>query len=800
MILKFTVRNLAKRPFLNLIKVIGLSLALSGLLVIALYLKSELSYDSSHLKSDRIYRYSLTSENFFGGKHFARVYYAAYIPDMTEYYPEIESYVRLAPIRGGFIKKKEKFIEVNQAFQCDSTFLQIFDCDLLVGNSETILNDPGSMIISQSFAQKVYGDTNPVGQILSLPSGQFYTENTDFTIKGIMCDFPKNSHLHPDFITTPINKSVFDGWAWSYLLLSENGDPKNIETNFIDFYASLTGEKKEDLKVEAHLQNIKDIHLYSDKLREIETNGNTTVVYTLSLAALVLLFISLINYANLNIGMAGFTDKFMYINKISGSLDKVSFKHYLFEFILIFIATLFMSSFVVMILKSIIQSSFGFNILEDNIRLIIFVIAIFGLLSFFSSISPLFKQVIGKANSFLNITKDNLIKRKGISKGLIVMQYTISIALIIAVFVIHKQTKYAINNSLRGSSSNIICFENVHANIQKDFSLFKEELLKYNSIESVSAMFAPPGGEANDIFHFELEGYIPDETNSVDKMIGVFPCDYSFASIFNLKFISGKNFSEINVDDENAGEYIINEAALKRLQFLNPEDAIGKNFGLIFSYGDIKLPKGKIIGVVKNFHFSSLKKEIEPLVLFKRNDMWISNLIISFKQENEINALKSIKNVWNQLFENYQFEYEYVESMYKNVYKSELLQVKLLSGFTLIALFICSMGLLGMSLLVTQRRTKEIGIRKVNGAKIYQIMMLLNWDLVKWIVVSFIFAIPIAYFTMNKWLESYAYKISIDWWIYGFAGLFAILISFITASIISWMAAKSNPVKALRYE
>ena len=228
MILKFTIRNIFKRPFLNLIKVFGLSLALSGTLLIVMFLKTELTYDSIHKKSDRIYRFTTTNEGFFGGKHFARLYYSAYIPQMAEHFSDIENYVRLAPIRGGFVKLNEKFIHINQAFQCDSTFFEIFDSELLVGNPDLILNDPGSMVVSESFAKRVFAKKNPIGQTLSLPSGQYYGESTDFTIKGIMKDFPQNSHFHPDFITRPTNENILQGWAWTYLLLS-----KKANLNFI---------------------------------------------------------------------------------------------------------------------------------------------------------------------------------------------------------------------------------------------------------------------------------------------------------------------------------------------------------------------------------------------------------------------------------------------------------------------------------------------------------------------------------------------------------------------------------------
>ena len=243
MVLKIVIRNLKKRPFLNLIKVVGLSLSLSGILLIVLFLKNELTFDSFHKKSNRIYRFTTTDQSFIAGRHFARVYQTEYIPQMAKYFAGIENYVRLAPIRGGVMKYNEDYILVNQAFECDSTFFEVFNSELLSGNPENVLNDPGSMVVSETFAKKTFGKLNPIGQILTLPSGQFYGVNTDFTIKGIMKDFPQNSHFHPEFITTPVDKTVFGGWAWTYLLLSENANPDNILSGFKEFYSSQIGRQ-----------------------------------------------------------------------------------------------------------------------------------------------------------------------------------------------------------------------------------------------------------------------------------------------------------------------------------------------------------------------------------------------------------------------------------------------------------------------------------------------------------------------------------------------------------------------------
>jgi len=800
MTLKFAVRNISKRPFLNFIKIAGLALALSGILLIVLFLKNELTFDRFHKKSDRIYRFTVTDPTFIAGKHFARVNNTEYIPGMAEYFPEVENYVRLAPVRGGVVKHNAEFILVSEAFECDSTFFDVFDSELLVGNIKNILNGPGSMVLSESFAKKVFGTVNPVGQILTLPSGQFYVKNIDFTIKGIMKDFPRNSHFHPEFITTPADKTIFSGWAWTYLLLSKNANAEKILSGFKDFYSSRVEDKTGEIKIEAHLQKIPDIHLHSNKLREIETNRDISVLYTLSIAALILLLIALANYANLNLGMTGFSDKYLFVSRVWGSSNPMSLKYFLYEGIIIVMASVLVSGFITSFSLITIKKYFALNLSAGRASLILLVAVLFSLLVIMADILPLFKQVVSNIKPSLDYRNKANIQRKGISKSIIVMQYTVSMILIVAVFVIHRQTTYGLKSSMGAENNNIICFEDVHTDVQVKFEVFKNELLKFSSVKSVSAMFAPPGGEANDMFRFSMEDYIADETMKAGDMIGIFPCDYSFPGIFNLKFLSGSDFSEKNTDIEGSGEYIINESAMKRLNYTDPDEIIGKEFKLISGIDGIEIPSGKITGVVEDFHLSSIKKEIEPLVLFKRDALWLINFVVSFQPGMQKKALTDIKGVWTKMFPGYPYQYEYVSSMYRTVYKTELLQAKLLLIFTLAALFICSMGLLGMSLLTAQRRTREIGIRKINGARIDEIMTMLSWDLVKWIIISIVISIPLAFFFLRKWLENFAYKTSLSWWIFVLAGFTAVLIVLITVSVQSWKAATSNPVEALRYE
>lgn len=797
MVTRFVIRNLRKRPLLNIIKVAGLALGLNGILFIALFLKNELSYDAYHEKADRIFRFTTTDQRFLNNNHFARVYNSEQLPDLAAHFPEIENYVRLAPMKGGILKHGEKYYSINQAFVCDSTFFELFAAELILGNRESVLDMPGSMVVSESFAQRVFGKENPVGETVERPAGQFYGEPAQFTIRGVMKDFPQNSHFHPDLIASS-SEGPINWWAYCYLLLNENSNVTKITEGYTDFLARQFDIPVDEVQTKAHLQKITDIHLHSGKLREIEANGNMTNIYVLSIAAIILLLISVSNFASLNLGMAGFNTPFIAVNRILGATRSMNFKYFAIESFFIVAVALMLTIIVAVPLNLYISRQFGFNLFESNALFIAGVAALFCLISFLTGLQPIVNQTI---NTLYHTRRSKPTKTTTplTNRWIIVSQYTFAIVLIASVLTISLQTNYSLNHSMGVKEDNVICFESVHASIQQKFPLFKEELLKHNSIEAVSAMLEPPGGEANDMFRFEMEGMEPTEDDS-RNLIGVFPCDHSFASLFKLNFLSGNNFSATNTDVEGSGEYIVNKTAMRHLNYTDPDEIVGKNFRLIFSSPGIEIPAGKITGVVEDFHLSNMKKKVKPLVMFKRDGLWLINFVVSHKPGMKQTALADMQQVWDELFPAYPFKYEHVSTMYQQVYKTELLQARLLSIFTLIALFICSIGLLGMSLLATQQRVKEIGIRKVNGAQISEILTLLNKRYLKWVTIAFVIATPIAYYAMNKWLQNFAYKTELSWWIFLLAGVLALGIALLTVSWQSWKAANRNPVESLRDE
>jgi len=708
--------------------------------------------------------------------------------------------VRLSPVSGGLVQWEEKKIPMQQPFFCDSTFLKIFDVRLLLGDAEEVLAGPSSLLISESYAKIIFGDVNPVGQILTIPTGRRHADAISLQVTGVMEDFPRNSHFHPEFVATSPNPAFLDGWAWTYLLLHPGAGTDGIKAGFPAFLAERGETTVEEVDYVAHLQPITGIHLHSQKTREIEGNSHIAVVYSFTIAVIILLFIALLNYNNLNLGMLRYSDDLMFVGRVYGASRRQQLKYYLYEGLCILVLALLLSLVLVLLSAMFIQSRFNLDLLKGNVLFMLLLLAVIGLAGFVSGFFPqvqaYFRNILASARN----TSGGVVRKRRLSKGLIVIQYAIAMVLIVSVLVIQRQTSYALRSGLGAENSGIVCLNHVHSSIVEKFPGFKQALLNYPSVRSVSGMLDAPGSDANDLFRFSLEGYEVDESNPQDEYIGILPCDYSLPSLFKLPFVTGRDFSERFIDAEGSGEYIINESALERLGYADPSEIIDREFQLFFHTPDIAIPAGRIIGVVEDFHLSSLKREIEPLVLFKRDSMWIDNMLISFHPGNLAQGMKDAERTWEDLFPGHTFSYDFVDSMYRQVYLVERLQAALLLLFTLIALFICSMGLLGLSLLASQQRIKEIGIRRVNGAETGDIVGMLNRDFLKWVLLAILLAMPLAWLGMRRWLEAFAYQTGLSWWIFLLAGLIALLLSAIPLTIQSRKAARRNPLESLRCE
>ncbi|WP_419212790.1 ABC transporter permease [Maribacter sp. X9] len=793
MLVRYALRNIRKRIVLNLIKIVGLSLGFCGVLFIALFLKKEVSYDKGHDKANRIYRLTTTNPDVFEGAHFARITDAKKVNQLPLDIPDIEALVRMMPLRDKLLLKDDQYYAIDQAFAVDDTFFKLFDVSFYEGNSNLALANPGSAVISKSLAHKVFGDKSPMGKIISLPPGHYNTIETSFTIKGVMEDFAQESHMHPELLIMP-GADAISGWAYVYTLLKANTDFKEVIPKISQKLNDLYGlDRNSETEIEAHLMPLNDIHLTSNLLREIEANGSTSNIYLMAIAGLILLFISLSNFTSLNLGMAAYLEKFLALNQILGSSNRITMRYFLMESSIILFCSLVLVLLGTFQLNRFILNHYQSNFLESNLLFALGVMLCFFILGLLAGVYPVVKK------GFRVVTLGNRIKQGSsvkTHKVLLVTQFAMAIVLLVGVIVITRQTNYALGNSMGATKDNVISIPYVHADVQKDFQVFKAELLKEGAIRSVSAMMSPPGGETNDMFPFTME----DAPDTENKFIGIFSCDYSFANVFELPFLSGKNFTEKSIDQNGNGEYIINATALNYLGFQDPHEVLDKDFALISPVDNVVLPEGKIIGVVKDFHLSGLQTKVAPLVLFKRENSWLENIAISYEPSLKTTAIAAIEKTWEEMFPNYPLSYYPVSTLYENVYKTELVQKNLILIFALIAILVSAMGVLGLSLMVAQRRFKEIGIRKVNGATISEILVLLNTDFLKWIIIAFIFAVPIAYLGANKWLESFAYKIELNISMFLLAGGITIFTTMLTISWNSYRAAKQNPVNSLRTE
>jgi putative ABC transport system permease protein len=791
---KIVRQDLHRRFFLHALKIIGLSLSLSGCLIIGLFIKFELSYEDFNKNKDQCYRLTIDYLASANERHFACVYNATYLQKMQEYFPQIRNYSRLSLIRDKIILNGEESLPLNEGFYCDSTFFSVFDVEVVEGNRQPSLTKPNSVVISETLSKKLYGSTDPIGKILTLAEEKNIRSSVIYIVNGVIKDFPKNCHFHPEILINSVDKSVFSRWSWVYLLLTKGSDPRIITNRFNDFFALYIRANAKEIKMQAYLDNIKDIHLLSNKEKEIEKNSDYNVIYSLSIATLILVITGFLNYFNLNIGMAGRKSKFLFISRILG--EKLpSIKYSLIDGLYFLFFLVIFSLPIYVIMEFAFQKNYNINLHECNLLTIFAAIIIF--CAFVIIIDALTIYLYDIKPTRLNNVIQTTGKRTSIS--IILIQFTISIVLMTSSFVIYRQSKFALISSI-GFNKHMLCIKKIPTEIQRKFELFKNEMLKDGDVEFVSGMYVDPGEQPKDILEFKMAGYIPDPENRADRYIGILPCDYSFASMFGLEFLAGRNFTSTLSDHSGSGEYIINEAAMKRLNYTDPNEIVGKDFQIISSENNILIPSGQIIGVVKDFYLSSIKKKEEPVVLFKNESLYLSNFVISFKSRITDKQLVNLKNNWTLLFPDNTFHYEYVNLIYKQLYQPEIFQYSLLLIFTIISLFICTMGLLGMTLLSIRNRIKEISLRKIVGASVQNLYLMLSWDILKWVILANIIAIPISIFSLNKWLQSFSIKIELSWWIFFNSFIISIIIVLLTVSFHIFKATKINPSEILKYE
>lgn len=782
---KIAFRNLWKHKAFSFINIFGLGVGFACCLLIGLFIQHELSYDRYHKNSHRIYRLATHVQGSTYGEGIAKIG-GPWAPVAKEAIPEIEEFSRFVIFGPALINQGAGKIEENKGFYAESSVFDMFSWKLLDGDAATALTDPNSIVLTKSLAQKLFPGVNPLGKDIVINNEPAYK------VTGVLQDPPPNSHFDFSFfVSLPTYKHEnLNDWKYyqfyTYLLLKPGASSETI-TKKIDDLLNSNLPAEEAKAYTPILQLLTDIHLHSNLFREISPNSDIKIIYIFGLIAFIILVIASLNFINLTTAKAGNRAKEVGIRKATGALKGSLIKQFLLESMLIgFIAGIvayIIGLMAVLPFGDLMGTNLNYNIFENSKPFIF----LFGLIILTCIISSIYPAFVLSSFKTIKVLKGNFSfnANSGLRKSLVVFQFTLSIGLILAVLVIQSQTHFMRDKNLGFNKDQIIVVPLQNERANSDLSFIINKIKAIPGVESVSASANQPGGSDWGI-PYEAVGLPEDQQPPMRSLV----VDEDFLNTYDIQIVKGRNFSRDFVTDTAA--FLINETAARQLGW---EDPIGQKLAL----PAISRVPGPIIGVVKDFHYHSLHAVIEPLYIFMKKD-WNTQLNIKIDEQRMDATLASLKDAWTEIEPQNPFQYNFLDESFEAFYQKEKNVLRLLVWFTAIAIIISSLGLYALSTLIAKQRVREIGIRKVLGASVSNVVTLLSTEFLKLILIALIISLPVTWYIMNRWLENFAYKITIGWEVFAVAGTSAVLIAFITISFEAIKAAMANPVKSLRTE
>ncbi|MBA4850657.1 ABC transporter permease [Emticicia sp. BO119] len=797
--LTITWRTLLKHKAISLIMIIGLSLSMAAFMLITRYVFDELSFDEFHQHADRIYRINLHDYKNKVLTNSSAISYHAEGPAIKESIPEVEDFVRLHRAEGMINYRKAdgevvSFQEKN-GFYADASFFKVFSFPLIKGYVNQVLQSPQSVVVSASMAKKYFGQEDPIGKVLQLTSEW---QGGNYIVSGVFADVPDNSHFHFDFIFAIQNllkndQFVNGGWYWTnfytYLLLKPDAKVGTIENSIATVIEKHLGRlwKRYNIHQTMTLQPIREIHLHSLSNSEIEPGGKMEILYVLIVVALLILAIGWLNYINLSTVMGMERGKEVGIRKTLGSEKKQLIGQFLLEsFIFNLLALLIGIGLFLMATQVITQSDFA--ILSQPVFYLA-IIAVFCLGFVLSGIYPALALSSFKPMMVLKGSLSTSSSGKVFRKGLVIFQFSASIMLIISTIVINQQMKFMQKQDLGMSIDQKLIINTPKilrtGSFTNDVTFFKDRILSNTGVKNVTASSSVPGREI--FWTSEYQRF--HEAANTFKLCHMVAIDEDFIPAYEMKILAGRNFVKEMILDDNA--VIINETAMKAFGFSTPESALNQEIG-------DALPKN-IVGVIKDFHQESLKSNTKPIVF--QHIPWNSTYLTLTLQSKDIkNTLFMVEEIYKNAFPNNAFEYFFLDTYFQQQYEADERLAKLFNWFAGLAIYIACLGLLGLAMFTARSRTKEIGIRKVLGATVGSIAILLSKDFLKPVLWAVLIASPLAWYAIHWWLQGFAYRVPIRWWVFVAGGMTAILIALLTISFHSIKSALMNPVKTLKIE
>ena len=791
--LKFALRNFRKYKIFSFINLTGLIIGITASLLIFMYVVNELSFENIHKNRDRIYRVNTgfgrgASEMIMAGAN------TALAPAAESDIPGIEKATRFLPAKNINVKYGEKHFKEAGFFYADTSFFKIFTFPLVKGNSTNPLADPNSVVITETIANKIFGKENPIGKAIQCG-------DNDLVVTAVAKDIPINTNVRWDYLAPfslykKLNPASTDwqsfGNCYTFLLLQKNVSDAEMGKKLNDLLIQNAGKVMSDF-IKLYPQKLTDIYLHSKTIFEQGLTGNITYIYLFSIVAVLILIIACFNFMNLSTSRSIYRAKEVGVKKVLGANKFSLAKQFLSESFLLTVFAVLISAVLYEILYPMLSDFLGYKIAVQSIYSIYFYIILITIIlitGFVSGIYPAFFlskfQPVEALKGVANPGSAGAFTRK----VFVVFQFTASIFLIIATVSIFNQLNFMRDADLGFDKSNLVLidFPASSEGALAKYELLKNKLLENPDIKDVCGIYTLPGVNNKEMKSVKLSQ--GDKDNKVIRSIGV---DYNFISTLGIHLISGRSFSE-KFSTDNDKSVILNESAVKYLRLKNPVGTSiyvpgGKN-------GDKEV---KIIGVVKDFHIASLKDKIDPFMLYI-NPASYYTVVVKLLPDQQSETMDYVKNQWTKIFPNRKLEYSFMDQTYYQLYSSEEKLAQLFTIFSLLAIFVACLGLFGLSVFTTEVRTKEIGVRKVLGATVTGISLMLSKQFIIWVLIANLFAWPLAFFAVKQWLQNFAYRIDIGWWVFVLASGIALVIALATVSFQAIKLAMANPVKSLRYE
>jgi putative ABC transport system permease protein len=798
--IKIALRNLIKQKSYSLINIAGLAIGLTCAILILLYVQFELSYDRFHDNADRVYRITWMS-----GNPQTRTPHPMALA-MAQDFPEVTEATTLSPIWGpGLTRPKlsvryeDKRFDEPGFYSADSTFFKVFSFKLLRGDPETALKIPGGVVITEEIAEKYFGDDDPLNKILVLEYGRRF----DMTVTGVMENIPRNSHFDFDFLISyvslkPMDSGSYYTWAdfghYNYVVLADGADPKAVEAKIPDWfqgYVKWPEDSYQSLKRGENrlaLQPVTNIHLHSHLRWELEPNSDIAYIYIFSAAAVFILIIACVNFMNLATARSASRAKEVGLRKVVGAQRSALVSQFLGESLLMTAAAMLMSvAFVELLLpafNNLTDLQLELNVLE-NFPMLLALIAITVVVGVLAGSYPAFYLSAFQPIQVIAGKVHRGIKGAAFRKILVVTQFSISIALIAAAAIVSSQLDYLRNKKLGFEPEQVLVIPIKDPSLRSQYEFIKAELLRNPNVLHASAVSNVPGSRfnQNSIRWAEME----DDVDVSQARV-----DFDFLPTLGIKLKDGRNFSKEFATDVNQA-FILNETAARQF---NWDSAIDKE---ITWFDDDNTRVGKVIGVVEDFHYQSLHRGIDPLILHVLPEGF-NSMLVKLSTNDLTATLDFVQQKWSTFDPGHTFEFTFLSEDFNQLYRSEEKMQSIVGYFTSLAIFIACLGLLGLASYSAERRTKEIGVRKVLGASVWGIVRLLSKEFLILVVLANVIAWPLAYWLMNDWLQDFAYRVNVGVGTFVLAGLAAAVIALLTVSTQAIRAALTNPVEALKYE